>query len=156
MNYKITTDLTKLKKEKCDDCEGKILVVELPIHGDTSIHDCKTCSGTGIEPIKITYKAGECETCMGTGRIKVPYPYGFKGSVIRKCLDCNGTGKLHPKVGDFIYWFTSPVENGWLNQQEYDILLSSIGKKEAEESCIKHKFLSIDKAKEEAMVVQVE
>ena len=86
MNYKITS--TKPIEEKCPNelCKQGRVIIDF-------IHTvkCLNCFGEGkIKRIKVVYEAGECGH---DNSIRLT-----KGT----CKYCNGTGKLHPFVGDVI------------------------------------------------------
>jgi len=127
-DYKITTDFSKVKKKKCKNpyC-----------HNGTEMrtgYECKTCSGTGFKPIKITYKAGECPVCEGKEQ------YKDNGRCFGEGCD---RGKLHPKVGEvFIF---CPTDKSISSPKDI------IGCADR----ITYKFLSINKEKEEAVVVRI-
>ena len=107
MNYKITTDFSKVKKEKCEcvDFSGAVKL------------DCKLCSGTGNKPIKITYKAGEKDSDFKIGEEVYHGVYPEKKNIVilerikdeiaycrerlgfgRKIKLIQLRGKLHPKI----------------------------------------------------------
>lgn len=177
--YVITTDLTKLlekqqtndkafqhqmvKKEKCKGIDGK---GHNKWTKDLNCYDKgKQICYKGIKPIKITYKAGECELCKN-GQIQkleemeegIRIPIG-----LMDCPNCNGTGKLHPKVNDTFDSCNicglilkagekTPIEHGTMSITIYP------NKPKPSKTCkgkfIKRKFLSINTKKEEAVVVE--
>jgi len=134
MNYKITTDFSKVKKEKCECVEFDL------------VDSCGICSGTGKKPIKITYKAGECDECEGKGKRFYPID-----KVRGDCRTCNGTGKLHPKFGEVF----ERCECGHfkLEHPNGECILRICHCKKY--NSIKRKFLSINKEKEEGMAVEI-
>ena len=146
MNYKITTDFSKVKKEKCDTCKGRKIVLSYwhPEKDYPLETDCSTCSGTGNKPIKITYEAGECDACGGRGKIDLEIPYSFKTKTIN-CLRCKN--KLHPKIGDT---FDSCNICGKV-LEDGELRTDTCG----HDDWSTRKFLSINTKKEEAVVVQI-
>jgi len=129
MNYKILTDLSKIKKEKCEYCLGRGTRYYADEEPKTK---CPECLGTGNKPFQIEYKAGECDECYGCGQMT-------------HCVKCNGTGKLHTVVGDIV---EIPRSNDFFKQWDYAIKHDKI-------DVIKLKFLSINSDKTKAMVVQI-
>ena len=92
-------------------------------------------------PFKITYQAGECDRCKGEKRI---ISTSNKPGWYVHCPKCNGTGKLHPKVGDtFKYCY----ECNWFWEECKGVCKCD------EPEWTNHKFLSINKEKEKAEVV---
>jgi len=132
MNYKITSDLSKVKKEKCDCLQGYIVLYP-PVK-------CFKCNATGTKPIKITYKAGECP------HSDVPIDDTDENVLCHK--GCHGTGKLHPKVDDVVEIDLSEYGVGC-----QDCLRNKVHTIYDGHNKEKYKFLSINTNKEEAVVV---
>ena len=174
MNYKITTDFSKVKKEKCDN-----VFHYSGLHGNMK---CPFCDGTiseaGNKPTKITYNAGELKLCYDTihpycsvcGKDLNSYRV-FKLGDVFEPICCKGCQikfhKIEPTktmpTEERVRLLQKELGTGKLHPKVGDVveICSFCNKIEAECECtpindlIELKFLSINTKKEEAVVVQI-